>query len=1060
MMFSHFYKNVRLLILMLCLIVAWGVSAYQSLPRMEDPVLSQRMALITTEFPGASAQRVESLVSVPIEQALLGIEEIKRISTTSTVGYSTLWLELNDRVKQVDQAWSRVRDKIADVASQLPETASVPQYHKLETRSYTLIAALTWDLELPVNDAILSRTAKDLEEQFRSLPGTETVTLFGLPQEEIQVEVRPADLATLGLTVPELSQQIQDSDAKSPAGLFRSDRSQLPIEVATELDSLERIRQIPICGAACGTAGQVVRLEAVAQVSKGARHPPSEAAVISGRSAVVLAVLMEPSQRIDQWTTTARQTLDAFQNNLPSGIRLQLIFDQSHYVQARLDNLFNDLWLGALLVVGSTTVLMGWRLGLIVGASLPLSVLLMLGGMSWLQIPLNQMSVTGLVIALGMGLDNSIVVADEVKHELTNGVKSHIAIAKAVRYLAIPLIASTLITVLSFLPIALLPGDVGDFVRDMARCVILALASFLVVCLVVTPALVGRVYRIGTKAPPHIQSSVPSFLIPRWWECGFSHPQLTRSYRRLLDKILAHPRSTIAICLLLCSVGFGLAFRLSQQFFPTADRDQFHIEFRLPASASLTETRTQVLHARDLILNYPEVADVHWFIGEDAPAFYYNLPRRGLTEANFAHGFVQLQSKQRRSIEGIRHLLQTLQQELDQAFPSSQILVRPLEQGPYVTAPLEVYLYGPNLEVLQQLGNQVRAELAQVPGVTHTNAGLSDVLPQLAIHPNEESVRLAGLGNLQIAQQLAASLEGDLGGSVVESSEEIPVRVGFSDSDRSHLNQIAAFELLPNAVNDRSNRSTIPLDAVGNITLIPEIAILHRDRGRRVNSVLGFVSAGTLPSTVKDRLKQRLDAIGFQLPPGYSLWFGGEYARRNEATGNLLSPVSVLLVLAAVILVLPFNSFRAAAIVALVGVCSVGFCLIALWLSGYPLGFTAILGIISMIGIEINDAMLVLTAIRADSRAYAGNRTAIREVVVRSTPHVIATTVTAVMGLVPLWLQGSEFWSPLALCIAAGVSGTTILALTFTPCAYLMLRRDTQARHVVAGRNISTVIGR
>jgi multidrug efflux pump subunit AcrB len=1010
-MFALLYKNVRLLILTVCLILAWGLSAFWSLPRLEDPELSQRMALITTEFPGASAQRVETSVSQPLERAMFDISEIEHISTTSYVGYSTLWLELKDRVKNVDEVWSRVRDKLADVELQLPETAAKPEYHKLEPRSYTLIVALTWDERSPVNTAILSRLAKDLEERLRSLSGTETVAFYGLPQEEIQVEILPQELNSLGLTVTELARQIRQSDAKVPGGLLQSDRLHFPIEAASSLNSLERIRQIPICSGECSPSGQIVRLADVARVSKGERQPPHEVALISGKPAVVLSVLMESDRRIDRWVPSVRQTLEQFQEQLPKGISLQPIFDQSYYVRTRINSLFNDLCLGIVLVILSTTLLMGWRLGLILGAALPLSISIVFGMMSWLHIPLHQMSVTGLVIALGMGLDNAIVIMDEIERELELGIPPQTAISKTVRSLAFPLISSTLITIFSFLPIALLPGDTGEFVRDIAICVTLSLSSSIFLCLTVIPALAGRLRKKKSE---------------------FFDAELTSWYQSILDRVLARPWFGCLFCLGLSLTGFVLAFRLPAQFFPAAERDQFAIEFRLPSSTALRETKNAALEAREQILKHPEVAEVHWFVGKDAPAFYYNLPRRGLTEANFAHGFVRLKSG-----TDSRAIVQTLQQELDLTFPKSQILVRQLMQGPYITAPIEVYLYGFDLEILRQLGNEVRSQLAQMTSVTHTRAGLSETLPKVDLRLDEDRVRLAGFDRTQIARQIATSLEGYVGGSVQEGTEELPVRVRFTDGDRSKIESLESFELS----NASEKRSLLPFSSIGKLALVPELAVLHRHNGRRVNTVLGFVRADVLPSTVKNELNQRLQASGFRLPAGYSLVYGGEHLKRTDALEHLLAPVTFLLVLAAVTLILPFNSFRLAAIVAAVGICSVGFSLIALSRFGYPLGFSAILGIVAMVGVEINDSMLVLTAIQANPYAYKGDRAAIRSVIVRSTRHVIATTITTVAGFMPLLLNGSEFWSPLALSIVSGVSGTTLLALFFAPCAYIILFR-------------------
>ena len=1102
-MWNLFYRNFRLLILTISLILVWGLSSYHILPRMEDPELSQPAAHITTRFPGASAYRVESLVTEKIERQLLEIEEIETLESTSRPGISTVIVKLKDEIANKDRVWSKVRDKLSDVTPQLPQGALEPEYQDEETRASTLIAALTWNLEPPANYAILGRIAEELEDELRTLTGTDKVELFGNPDEEIVVEISPADLAMMGLTPQELSQQIHLSDAKVAAGQLRSTSNNLLIELETELDSLERIRQIPIRFAS--HSGQFARLGDIALVKKGIKEPPSDIAIIDGRPAVALAVLMESSQRIDQWAETTRQTLEEFRTRLPGGVDLQLIFDQSHYVENRLNGLFENLLLGALCVMGSTFFLMGWRSALVVGSSLPLSILMVFGGMRVLGIPLHQISVTGLVIALGLIIDNAIVVVDEVQQELQRGIEPKEAISKSVRYLAIPLLASTLTTVLTFMPIALLPGPTGEFVRTLALSVILALFSSLLLSLTVIPALSGRMHQISageqeksklTKAEGRGQEGAPRFkcwsffslkgeatiirgkkkvplsLLPSkgkilvksqkskggffpipypqspiqnrrggWWNTGFSQPGLTLVYRRTLNGILAQPLLGVLLALILPIIGFLMALSLDTQLFPPAERDQFKIEFELQSQASLEQTRSQVLQASEIILHHPEVVNVHWFVGKNAPKFYYNLSSSRQDSPNYAEGLVQLKSTSK-SREAIR----ALQGELDQAFPSARVLVKQLEQGKPISAPIELRLYGSNLELLQELGNQIQAELAQVVNVTHTRAQLTETLPKLGLQVDEEQARLAGLNNTSIAQQLDANLEGAQGGSVLESTEELPVRVRLSNNRRGNLNQITSLDLISETAAAGENSHSVPLSTLSKIDLIPELATIIRRNGKRVNIIQGFITAGSLPSMVLANFKERLQTRDFDLPPGYFFEFGGEAAEQNKAVGNLMSTVGILLVLMIAILILSFGSFRSAGIVALVGLGSIGLGLASLWTSGYSLSFMAILGTVSLVGVAINDSIVVLTALRSHSAARNGNRQAIGEVVVRSTRHVLTTTVTTVVGFVPLLLDGGEFWPPLAVCIAGGVGGATLLALYFVPCTYLLLlsgrRRD------------------
>ncbi len=693
-MWNLFYCNFRLLILTVLLIIVWGISSFQLIPRMEDPELSQWYSHIITAFPGASAEKVESLVTEKIEQELFEIEDISNIESTSNIGNSFIVVQLKDTVRDFDQVWSKVRDRLSDVSSQLPSGALAPEYNAIDQRAYTLIVALNWNLETNPNYAILRRLAKELKEEFRNIPGTEQVDLFGEPIEEILVEVNSANLSALSLTTQGLSQQISLSDAKVATGKLYHPNNELLIEVETELDSTERIRQLPI---RLGNSGEFARLGDIALVKKGIREPPSELAIINGQPGIALAVRIEGKQRIDTWAIVAHRTLEKFRQNNPEEINIELILDQNRYVANRLNSLFANLLLGALLVFGSTLLMMGWKSALVVTSALPLSILMVLAGMRAFSIPLHQMSVTGLVIALGMLIDNGIVVVDEVQYQIEQGIKPKIAIFKSVTYLAIPLLACNLTTILTFLPIALLPGEVGEFVRTIGLSVIIALLSSLFISLTIVPALMGRIYHAWENGD-YLGGNQ-----------GLSYPFLTRIYSFSLNFILAKPILGVILALILPVTGFLMAFTLQEQFFPPAERDQFQIEFELPSSASLEKTQSVVQNARSIILNHPEVANVYWFLGNEAPEFYYNLPRRGANRSNYAHGMIQLTSDQE-----VHKLISTLQKELNKAFPSVRVLVKQLEQGPYIAAPIDLRLYGSDLDVLQELGKQIRLILTQV----------------------------------------------------------------------------------------------------------------------------------------------------------------------------------------------------------------------------------------------------------------------------------------------------------------------------------------------------------
>ena len=1020
-----FYRNRRLLVLIVALILVAGFSAYESLPRMEDPELISRNSVVNTRFAGADAERVESLVTEKIEEELFEIEEIETLESTSRAGISIIEVELKDEVVDVDEIWSRVRDKLNDVEPELPTGAGVPELEDIEIRGYALIAALTWQRADEPSYAILRRLAEGLEDQIRSLTGTDTVELFGEPDEEIVVEVDASRLAAMGLTVADVSRQIGRSDSKVSAGLMRNGSAgDVLIEIEGEMESLDRIRRTPI---RFGPDGQFVQLADIAVIRKQIRRPASDLAVVGGRPAVAVGAFVESDYRIDRWAETARRTVSALKEELPRGVGLQVVFDQSRYTEQRLHSLVENLAIGAIAVIAVMLLMMGWRSALIVGFSLPLASLMVMAGMQLLGIPMHQMSITGLIIALGLLIDNAIVMVDEVQEKLHAGATPQAAISRSVNHLAIPLLGSTLTTVFAFAPIALMPGSVGEFVGTIAVSVILALFSSLFLALTVIPALVGIISGFGRTE-----------IERRWYNVGLSSRRLAEIYAWVLDRLMARPMLGVALAMALPIAGFVSATQLIEQFFPPTGRDMFQIELELPSYASLPQTRQAAEQVRDAMLSNDQISDVHWFMGNSAPSFYYNLIADEEQAAYYAQGIVQLTSS-----DGAEELIRSLQIELDDAFAGIRVLVRQLEQGPPFDAPVELRIYGPNVDELASLGDEARNLLAGVADVVHADADLTESRPKLNFRVDEEEARLAGLDNGAIAAQLDAVLEGVTGGSMLEATEELPIRVRVNDEQRGDIDQIASLDVL--RASAPAGGGYIPIAALGNIQLVAERAKIARRDGRRVNTVRAYIAAGVLPGKVLADFRRQLADQGWKLPTGYDIEFGGEFEERNKAIGGLSSSIGVLAVVMAATLVLSFGSFRLAGIIALVAGLSGGLGLGSLWIFDHPFGFMAIVGTMGLVGVAINDSIVVLAALRGDEAAKSGDRLAIRNVVVRSTRHVLATTFTTIAGFLPLIIEGGGFWPPLAITIAGGVVGATLLALLFVPSMYSIAVRVGQA---------------
>jgi multidrug efflux pump subunit AcrB len=671
--------------------------------------------------------------------------------------------------------------------------------------------------------------------------------------------------------------------------------------------------------------------------------------------------------------------------------------------------------------------MMGWRSALTVSTAFPLTLLMVLPLFNALGIPLHQISITGLIIALGLLIDNAIVSVDEYNQARQRGNSPSEAIEFTIRHLSVPLLASTSTTVLTFLPLVLMPGNAGEFVSTLGAGVILAIISSLFLSLSIVPAISGF---LDTRWPRTLRGG-------GFWRNGLSIDWCSRAHRRALKVVLRRPVLGVVLGVALPVAGFLLSTQLVDQFFPPVNRNQFQIQLKLPTQSSLAETQRVVAKARDILHAHPEVVRSHWFVGEKPPRVFYNITITEDGSPRFASAFVDT-----RSAEHTRDLLPRLQKEMIAALPEALVLTLPFEQGPPIDSPIEVRIFGPDVRTLARLGEEIRLVLSRTQAVTFAEGTISTGQPKLVVTVDEDAARIAGFSLADIASQLGSSLDGVTGAAMIEGTEEVPVRVRISSEERTELARVAVSSLSApdgSAIGDANAR--VPLDAIAKIDLVPSVATITRRNGERLNTIHAYLDPFALTGTSLADFKNRLEESGFSLPMGYRLEFGGESEGSGEALANLISVFGPLLVLMVSTLVLAFNSFRMALIIGLVGFLTVGCGLLAIWVCGYPLGFMAIIGTMGLIGISINDSIVVLAAIRAHERARLGDAEAIVNVVMATSRHIVSTTLTTIGGFMPLILWGGIFWPPLAVAVAGGMVGATILALYFVPPLYVLFHR-------------------
>ena len=586
--YTLFYRRGHLLILSLLVLVTAGLSALGSLPRIEDPRIDTRNALIITQYPGASAERVEALVSDVLEDRLREIFEIKEVKSTSRAGISIILIETQDWINNSsnEQLFSEIRDAIGAAAESFPEGAMAPVFdEKRGATAFTLLLSVRADHFENTPITLTARLAQELTDRLRNVNGTELVRVYGAPQEEISVNIDPIKLAATGLTLQQVSNLISRADPKLPAGMLNSQQSNLRFTVGEGLNGVNMIASIPLVN----EQGRYLRVEDIATVERSFTTPRNEVAFLNGEESIFVAARMQPSLRSDVWTENALAVVEQFNKDFSGTLTATVAFEQNEYTATRLADLSMNLLMGCAVVMMVILLFMGFRAAWIVGLALPLCAAFALFSLSFYDEQIHQMSIFGMIIAIGLLIDNAIVITDEIRINLQDPNLTRVgAMAKSVSHLFVPLLASTLTTILGFMPIFLLDGNIGDFVGPIAISVVMALIGSLFISLTIIAALAARFL------PKHDNSSQHEIASKAWWKVGLQAPELSLAFKKQLGRWVKQPILVLPVIAILCLSGFVLSGTLANVFFPSADRDQFEVYLWTKEGSSIDNTTSYV----------------------------------------------------------------------------------------------------------------------------------------------------------------------------------------------------------------------------------------------------------------------------------------------------------------------------------------------------------------------------------------------------------------------------------------------------------------------------------
>ena len=1003
------YRTPRLVILILLVLISSGYLAWQNLPRQEDPIIGERFAQIITYMPGASAEIIDSLITKKLEEQVKSIEEVKKVEAVSRTNVSLLVVELHDSVRQqqTDDVWAQIEDELSVALPGLPSSASTPEIRVNSIAAHALILSLSVDKQVDNNESLRSRYTAFIQRRLLALPGVRDIDVFGRVQEEIRVDADVARLSQLNMTVADLAQAIATHQVRGSAGTSYFQGQKIDLELEDRTVTPDSVSQLTLPLAEGLTVGDV------ANVWLGLETPPSRISLHNSEEVVLIAVRPVAHQRVDRWTQIALADIEQLQQQLPDHVELNVIFNQSEYIDQRFDTLIGNLLLALMLVLPLLVILQGSRSAVLTATAVPVTMLGMLAVMQPTGVELHQMSVTGMIIALGIMIDNPIVVIDRLQHYFRKGMSTEEAIVETTTELRIPLLISSLTTGFAFAPIAASQSASGEFVGPMAFMVIVAVILSYIVSIFLLPAIAGHIFsrlKVVPSTPPISNRTIESV------------------YTKLLTLIVRKPLLGILAAVIVPMIGMYVATKTPTQFFPPVDRDMFQIQVEVPAVYTVESTVKVVEKIDSSLQSYPWIEQRYWTIGGEAPRVFYNLISTGNDNAQIARGFIYTEGQQ----DARKHAFQ-LQRDLIELFPGIIVRVDPFTQGPPVFAPLEVKIWGNDSKQLRRLGQEVRKLMSEIDGITYSKDSFGSTQPRLELRPKGSEANSIRQWNT-VPRELGAALDGIHAGSVLDAGLDIPIRVYLAGTEDYDAVSLLSLPL----IKTPSGVQLLPITLVEPRT-VPAPSGINTIDTRKANIVQAWLNPFVLAAPSEKALKQKLTSI--EVPDGYEITFGGESEESAESIAALLGTAVFFFFLILTTLVLGLRSFGYAGLIFLVVVLASGLALLGIYLSGEPRGFIGVVGIIGLIGLAINDSVIVLSEIRRQIAIQGYSESVVVSTVFRSSRHVLATTLTTIASFIPLMTSIDTFWIPLAYAIAGGIAGATLIAVALIPAVVVLVER-------------------
>lgn len=1001
-------KNYQFTLILALLVAVVGVLTLFTMPRSEDPSTHPPQYLITVIYPGTSPKDMEEQVVKPIENKIYGLENIEKILTTVEDGVAAFQVKFKYGV-DIDNKYQEISTEMNALKnSGLPKDIYQIKTEKNSSSDVKILQVAL--VSENASDKKLRDEADRLKARIEKITDLKEVNYSGIPEQEIRVDLNLEKLAQLKIPLNAVMGSLQSEAADIPGGSIDLGAKVFNVKTSGKFKNADDVANTVVYNA----NGKIIYMKDVAEVnykSEAVNHITR----INGHRCVLVTAGMKDNVNISDVQKEYLPLIEAFSKDLPANIKLIKNFDQADMVSRRLGHLGFDFGLAILLVV-ITLVPLGGRASLIVMISIPLSLALGLIALNALGYSLNQLSIVGLVVALGLLVDDSIVVVENIERWLREGHSKMDAVLKGTKQIGIAVVGTTATLVIAFIPLAFLPDMAGEFLRSLPMAVITSVLASMVVALTLVPFLGSRFL----KTHDHAEGNI--FL-------QYLQKFLTRAYRDIMPKALKFPKTTIAISLVLSVIAFGLFSVAGFKLFPTSEKPMFLINIKMPLQANISESDRVTKLVEKELKNHKEIVYFTSNVGHGNPQIYYNVHPQD-RKSDFAQIFVQLDDEAKPSEK--TSLIQELREKF-KTMPDAKVEVKDFEQGPPLEANIVVRLFGEDQAILRKLSSQVEAILRNQEGTVYINNELNTYKTDVKVKINKEKARTLGVLTSEADKVIRLAVAGlAVGDYIDDRGDARNVTITLPRDKFSNLNA------LKNLYVNNVQGAPVALNQIATVSFETAPTAINHFNKSPFSKVSAMTKDGYLANDLLVDITPKLDKL--EMPKGYYYKLSGEKESEGDALGgNFLSVIILSTFLFIAVLLLQFKTFKGIIIVMSIIPLGILGGVLFLIASGNPMSLVSIIGFIGLSGIQVKNSLLLVdftNQLRQEGKsideaiAIAGET--------RFLP-VVLTSVTAICGLIPLAVNPNPQISPLAIVLIGGLISSTILARIVTPVMYKLI---------------------